>query len=339
MADPENPSIGKIQLSHDMTITPIAAESLGVRSLATHVQTSDTSLMIDPGVALGFRDGFHPHPKEYQHLDETHQQILHLGSKSDVIIISHFHHDHFLPFYKNYAYFWSGPDVASKLYSNRLIWCKDIRSNINYSQQSRGYHFVRSARKVAQEVTYADGRAIKYDNTLLRFSPAVPHGEKNTKLGWVVMTAVKCGDFSVVHASDTQGPMEQSTADWILGQKPDVLILAGPPTYLVPERVNAEIITQAANNLQTLSESIPMIIVDHHLLRDSAWADWLTPVRQYASDHGHQVMTVAEVLGLPDSLLEATRLSLYEQSPVTQAYEDWVKQIQGNRTNSPPPIP
>jgi hypothetical protein len=339
VVDSENPSIGKIQLSHDLTITPIAAESLGVRSLATHVQTSDTSFLIDPGVALGFRDGFHPHPKEYQRLEDIQQDLLHLGSKSDVIIISHFHHDHFLPFYKNYAYFWSGQDIASKLYNNRSIWCKDIRSYINYSQQNRGYHFVRSARKVAQEVTYADGRATKYNNTLLRFSPPVPHGEKNTKLGWVVMTAIKCGDFSMIHASDTQGPMEQSTADWILRQKPDVLILAGPPTYLAPDRVSIEIISQAAKNLQILAESIPMVIVDHHLLRDSAWADWLTPVRQYASDHGHQVMTVAEVLGLPDTLLEATRLSLYKQSPVTQAFEDWIKQIQGNRTTSPPPLP
>ena len=322
-----------------MTITPIAAESLGVRSLATHVQTSDTSFLIDPGVALGFRDGFHPHPEEYRRLEDVQQHILHLGSKSEVIIISHFHHDHFLPFYQNYAYFWSGREVASRLYNKRSVWCKDIRSNINYSQQSRGYNFVRSVRKVAQEVGYADGRATKYENTFLRFSPAVPHGEKNTKLGWVVMTAIQCGGFSMVHASDTQGPMEHSTSDWILGQKPDVLILAGPPTYLAPDRVSVEVLSQAANNLQTLAETIPMIIVDHHLLRDSAWGEWLAPIRRFASDHGHQVMTVAEVMGLPDTLLEASRSSLYEQSPVTQAFEDWVKQIQSNRTNNRPPLP
>ena len=339
MADPEHPSSGRIELSQDMTITPIAAESLGVRSLATHVQTRDISLLIDPGVALGFRDGFHPHPKEYQLLEDIQQRILRLGSTTDVIVISHFHHDHFLPFYQNYAYFWSGRDVAFRLYRKRIIWCKDIRSSINYSQQSRGYSFVRSVRKVAQEVTYADGRSTKYNGTLLRFSPPVPHGEKNTKLGWVVMTAIKCGHFSMVHASDIQGPMETTTADWILGQKPDVLLLAGPPTYLVPDRVSVEVISRAAENLQTLAESIPMIIVDHHLLRDQAWSDWLDPVREHASGHGHQVLTVAEVLGLPENLMEATRASLYEQSLVTQAFEGWVRQIQGNRTTTPPPLP
>jgi predicted metallo-beta-lactamase superfamily hydrolase len=322
-----------------MTITPIAAESLGVRSLATHVQTSNLSFLIDPGVALGFRDGFHPHPIEYQLLEDFQQQILRLGSTSDIVVISHFHHDHFIPFYQNFAYFFSGREIASRLYSQVSVWCKDLRSNINYSQQSRGYHFVRSARKVAQDVFYADGRATKLKGTLLRFSPPVPHGEKNTKLGWVIMTAIKCGDFSMVHASDIQGPMEKPTADWILNQKPDVLLLAGPPTYLVPDKVSDRVISNAAENLRILTEAIPMIIVDHHLLRDQAWHDWIEPIRQYASDYGHQIMTVAEVLGLPDNLLEANRVTLYGQSPVTQAFEEWVKQIQGNRTKHAPPLP
>jgi predicted metallo-beta-lactamase superfamily hydrolase len=338
----ENPAIhisGKIQLSQDMTITPIAAESLGVRSLATQVRTSTSSILIDPGVALGFREGLHPHPIEYQLLSEIREHLLSLAPTTDLIVVSHFHHDHFLPFYRNFAYFWSGKDEASQLYSGRSIWCKDIRSNINYSQQRRGYNFVRSARKIAQEVSYADGRATKHKDTVIRFSPAVPHGEKNTKLGWVIMTVIKCGDFSMVHASDTQGPMEKPTTDWILGQKPDVLLLAGPPTYLSPDRVTVEIISEAAANLKTLTAAIPMVIIDHHLLRDQAWVDWLDPVRQHASDHGHQLMTVAEVLGLPDNLLEATRKTLYEKTPVTSAFENWVKQIQGRRTTKPPPLP
>lgn len=322
-----------------MTVTPLAAESLGVRSLAAYIQTSDTTILIDPGVALGFRDGYHPHPREYQLLADFREKIHRYSSATDVIVVSHYHHDHFQPFYQNYAYFWSTPEEASLLYNGRRVWCKDIRSNINYSQQSRGYHFVRKVRKIAQSVEYADGRAMKFNQTLIRFSPPVPHGEKNTKLGWVIMTAIRCGDFCMVHASDTQGPMEKLTTDWILRQKPDVVMIAGPPTYLAPDRVGSAVIVAAAENLKTLAVEIPMVIVDHHLLRDSNWSDWLDPIRQHARDHGNQLMTVAEVLGVEENLLEVKRESLYRQTPVTPAFEDWVRQVQGNRIQTPPPLP
>lgn len=329
---------GKIQLSSELEITPLAAESLGVRSLATHVQTADASVLIDPSVALGFRDNYHPHPTEYILLESLRKQIIVSAETVDLIVVSHFHHDHFMPFFRNYALFWSSRDDAEALYGGRKVWCKDIRTRINYSQQRRGYNFIRSARKVAQEVVYADGKALKIGKTLIRFSPAVPHGESGTELGWVIMTAIRCGSFSMVHASDVQGPMVKETADWILSQKPDVLILAGPPTYLSPERVSKEVITIAANNLGVLAEQVPMVIVDHHLLRDLEWHQWLEPIQQRANELGNQVMTVAEVLGRPYNQLEAKRKSLYENHPVSSTYEAWVKQIKKSRSRIRPPL-
>jgi predicted metallo-beta-lactamase superfamily hydrolase len=328
----------KIRLSGEMEITPLAAESLGVRSLATHVQTTDASILIDPNVALGFRDNFHPHPTEYILLESLRKQIIDVAQSVGLIVISHFHHDHFMPFFRNYAYFWSNRDDAQALYGGRKVWCKDIRARINYSQQRRGYNFIRSVRKVAQEVVYADGKALKIGKTLIRFSPAVPHGESGTKLGWVIMTAIRCGSFSMVHASDVQGPMVKETADWILGQKPDVLVLAGPPTYISPERVSQEVITIAANHLSVLANQIPMVIVDHHLLRDINWHQWLGPIQQRANEQGNQVMTVAEVLGQSYNLLEAKRKSLYETHPPNSTYETWVKQIRKSRSRIRPPL-
>ncbi len=336
----DTPSVisGNIQLSKDMKITPLAAESLGVRSLAVHVQTDDTSILIDPSVALGFRDNRHPHPEEYQLLSSIRKKIDLVAQSTDLIVISHFHHDHFMPFFQNYAYFWSSREDASSLYRGRRIYCKDIRLHINYSQQRRGYNFVRSVRKVAEEVVYADGRALKIGQTLLRFSPAVPHGEEGTKLGWVIMTAIRCGDFMMVHASDVQGPMVKSTAEWIAGQNPDVLVLAGPPTYLSPEKVKPDVLEKAAENLGWLAEQIPMIIVDHHLLRDQNWSNWLNPIQRFASDRGHQILTITEVLGLSENLLEANRVDLYHQKPIDSAFEDWVKKIRESRIKIPPPL-
>ena len=321
-----------------MEITPFAAESLGVRSLATHVKTTDASILIDPGVALGFREQLHPHPFEYKLLETIRNQILSSAQTTDLIVISHFHHDHFMPFFRNYAYFWASPDDAEILYSGKKVWCKDIRTRINYSQQGRGYNFVRKARKAAQKVTYADGKATKVGKTLIRFSPAVRHGERGTNLGWVIMTGIRCGNFSMVHASDIQGPMIRETAEWILGQNPDVLILAGPPTYLSPERVSPEVLSEAANNLGLLTDQIPMTLVDHHLLRDNEWQDWLRPIQQSANEKGNQLMTIAEALGQPISLLEANRESLYKQDPPSALFESWVKEIKKSRTRIRPPL-
>jgi predicted metallo-beta-lactamase superfamily hydrolase len=328
----------KIQLSGELEITPLAAESLGVRSLATFIQTPDASILIDPGAALGFRDQHHPHPDEYAELIQTRKRIQAVAKSTDLIVISHFHHDHFMPFFRNYAYFWSSPDDAEALYSGKHVWCKDIRSRINYSQQGRGYNFVRKARKIAQEVTYADGKATKLGNTLIRFSPPVPHGESGSKLGWVIMTAIRCGNFSMVHSSDVQGPMEKETAEWILGQNPDVLILAGPPTYLVPDRVSPELVANAAEVLGSLIDQIPMTIVDHHLLRDTEYHNWLGPIQQRAGKNGNQLMTVAEVLGKPFNQLEANRKTLYENRPPSSTFETWVKGISKSRSRIQPPL-
>ncbi|MFX1565090.1 MAG: MBL fold metallo-hydrolase [Promethearchaeota archaeon] len=329
---------GKILVSSELKITPIAGESVGVRSLATLVQTSDASILIDPGVALGFRDQLHPHPKEYLLLETVRNRILSTAQSVDHIVISHFHHDHFMPFYRNYAYFWSNSEDAEALYKGKQVWCKDIRNRINYSQQSRGYNFIRKARRVANEVVYADGKATKIGSTFIRFSPAVPHGERGTKLGWVIMTMVQCGGFTMVHASDVQGPMEQETANWISEQHPDVLLLAGPPTYLVPDRVAPEILKQAAAVLRFLTNQIPMTIIDHHLLRDKEWYKWLGPIQQHASEQGNQLLTIAEVLGRPYLQLEADRRTLYQDYPPRSVYETWVKQITQSRSRIRPPL-
>ncbi len=48
-----------------MKITPLAADSLGARSMVTFVETRDVSVLIDPSVRLGPRRyELPPHPLE-----------------------------------------------------------------------------------------------------------------------------------------------------------------------------------------------------------------------------------------------------------------------------------
>lgn len=319
-------------------LVPLAAESVGVRSLATLVQTPDTRILVDPGVALGFRDQLHPHPSEYRALSDRRREIQRVAREAELIVVSHFHHDHFMPFFENYALFWSNPEDATALYQQHRVWCKDIRNHVNWSQQGRGYDFIRKVRDVAREVVYADGRALKLGATTVRFSPAVPHGEESAGLGWVVMTAISYHGVTVVHASDIQGPMAAQTADWILSQKPRVLLLAGPPTYLSPGQVAPTILAKAAENLIRLVAKTPMVIVDHHLLRDANWRSWIAPIQTAAEANSHSLTTVAAARGLPEQLLEAQRSQLYAKNPPKPAYTAWTRAIQSSRTRSPPPL-
>jgi len=327
-----------IIVGEGVEVVPLAAESMGVRSLAALVRTPDTGVLLDPGVALGFREQLHPHPSEYRVLSDRRKEIQRVAPEAELIVVSHFHHDHFMPFFENYALFWSNPEDAAALYRQHRVWCKDIRNHVNWSQQGRGYDFIRRVRDVASEVVYADGRALKVGATTVRFSPAVPHGEENAGLGWVVMTAISYHGVTVVHASDIQGPMVPQTADWILSQKPRVLLLAGPPTYLSPGQVAPAVLVKAAENLTRLVVKIPTVIVDHHLLRDANWRSWVAPVQAAAETNHHSLTTVAAARGLPEQLLEAQRRQLYAKNPPKPAYIAWTRTIQSSRTQSPPPL-
>ncbi len=209
---------------------------------------------------------------------------------------------------------------------------------MNRSQRKRGTAFVKAVRTVAREVLFVDEQELKLGATTIHFSPAVPHGKEGTFLGSVVMTAIRHREVTVVHASDVQGPIEADTTDWILAQNPQLVILAGPPTYLVPERISPALISQAADNLTRLTSQIPTIIVDHHLQRDPSWREWLAPIQVSAHSRGHQVVTVADALGLPEQMLETQRSELYSTNPISPDYEAWIRTIKRGRIATPPPF-
>ena len=85
----------------EIEINPLAAESLGVRSLCTHVVTPDISILFDPSVALAKRYNLEPHPTEYLALKRTLSNIFQVATDSDILSISHYHFDHVRPGFDN----------------------------------------------------------------------------------------------------------------------------------------------------------------------------------------------------------------------------------------------
>ena len=82
-----------------MDIEFLAADSLGLRSMATYIETKDLRILIDPGASVApIRNGFGPTQEELNLLEKTLAKIKAYIRISDLIIISHYHYDHYIYF-------------------------------------------------------------------------------------------------------------------------------------------------------------------------------------------------------------------------------------------------
>ena len=79
-----------------MRVIPLAAESLGVRSMATYVEAGDLGILIDPGATLApTRWGLPPAEAEWQALRRANDRISAYATRARLIFVSHYHEDHF----------------------------------------------------------------------------------------------------------------------------------------------------------------------------------------------------------------------------------------------------
>lgn len=292
--------------------------------MATYIETDDVKLMIDPGSALGPRFGLLPHELEYIALARSKDRIIQLSRRADVLTVSHYHFDHFIPFFENWMWIWSSEELASRAYRGKLVLAKDPTSKINPSQRRRGYLFWKRCTQCA-ELQVADGREFRFGETLIRFSDPVPHGPPGSNIGFVVMLEVAVGEERVIHASDVQGPADAGALRWLLREKPQLVILGGPPLYLQGFKVEDRVFELALSNMRELVKRVPMVIVDHHLLRSDKYAEFLRPVMAEAESRGHRVLSASEAIGRKPELLEARRRELHEKKPMKP---EWYKSLE-----------
>jgi predicted metallo-beta-lactamase superfamily hydrolase len=184
----------------------------------------------------------------------------------------------------------------------------------------------------------ADNTTVEYGDTKLRFSVPVYHGEQNSGLGWVVMLSITSCDEKVVYAPDVQGPMENETVRIILSEKPHLLILGGPPLYLQGFKVSKDLMTLSLENITRLTAELPCTIIDHHLLRSSAWKGFLEKAFKVARRSGNKLVTAAEFTGADNNLLECMRQKLYDEEPPTREFSKWMRLPEEERRRTVPPV-
>jgi uncharacterized protein len=322
-------------------VTPLAAESFGVRSMCTMVETPDLTLLLDAGVSLcPYRFRLPPHPTEFKTINKLRKSIAEAADKAEVVTISHYHFDHHTPSYEDWLVNWTeAKETARQIYQDKKVLMKNPRDKINASQRKRAWLFQKTGGKHAKTLENADGKTFAFGGeTVLHFSEAVFHGSKDSMLGWVVMTVVEHTSERFMFAPDVQGPMSTYTMELIKAAKPQMIMLGGPPFYLGGFKVAESQLQLGLKNLAEVVEAVPLTILEHHALRDEFWRQRTKQVYAKAAEVGHKVMTAAEFAGQKNNLLESKRKRLYIEKPPSKEFKKWMREGLTEKSSTKPPM-
>ena len=297
-----------------MKVIPLAAESLGVRSMAAYAECGETRILIDPGASLAAsRYRLPPAEEEWDALKRANDRISAYAMRAETIFLSHYHEDHFR--------------YDPQLYAGRRVWAKDPARMINPAQSRRGSELWKAIRPHCR-LDAAEGRRWQSPDALLTVSPPLPHGVEGSALGYVVALSVtdRAEGLRFVHASDVQGPLSAVATAYLIRERPGLLLLSGPPCYL-ERQIGTRLIDQGIDNLLRIIEATGCrVIMDHHALRDPGHGERLRRLWDTK-----QVVTAAGYLGAADELLEAHRHALWARRRKPEA------RVARPRLNTPRP--
>jgi predicted metallo-beta-lactamase superfamily hydrolase len=119
--------------------------------------------------------------------------------------------------------------------------------------------------------------------------------------------------------------MEDATMTYIGSVRPRVLVVGGPPTYLADSKVPRAMVEKGIRNLRRLAATIPLLLVEHHMLRDEQGWRLLSQIREQAKAVGNTVQTYAEYLGEEVRPLESQRQRLYSENPPSEEFQRWLQ--------------
>jgi len=283
-----------------MDIVPIAFDSMGVRSMATFVRTSDFSALIDPGVSLApKRYRLPPHEIEIERMKSKWEEIKKYLAECEVVIITHYHYDHHDP-------------NEVEILDGKKILLKHPKEKINKSQMNRAAYFLNQLKTVNVEIEYCDGKNYVVGETSVEISEPVFHGA-DSRLGYVVEVYIDDGKSSLLFSSDVEGPNQVEQLEFMLEKNAETVIVDGPMTYMLGYRYSQKSFENSIENLKKLIErtDVKNLILDHHLTRDLNWRDRMSEVFEFGGQFGVKVLSAADFAGVEEELLEARRKELY----------------------------
>jgi len=147
----------------------------------------------------------------------------------------------------------------------------------------------------AGRIAFADARTFTIGDTTVRFTAPMFHGIEYASPGWVLGVVVEHNGRKLIYSSDLQGPIIEDYAAWIVEEKPDVLILDGPATYLLGPFQSKETLARAIRNCtRTVKEAhASLVILDHHLTREPRFREKLQQAFSAGAITGAELMGIA----------------------------------------------
>src|SRR2546426_12835886 len=128
-----------------MKVIPLAAESMGVRSMATFVEVDGVGILIDPGATLApSRFNLPPADEEWEELRRANDRISAYATRAALVFVSHYHEDHFRS------------DPAT--YTGRTVLVKDPKRMVAGRQAKRADELWKALGPVARVVGADGGR-------------------------------------------------------------------------------------------------------------------------------------------------------------------------------------
>jgi uncharacterized protein len=265
--------------------------------MATYVEAGDLGILIDPGATLAAaRWGLPPAEAEWQALRRANDRISAYATRASLVFVSHYHEDHFRS------------DPAT--YVGRTVLAKDPRRMIAGTQARRGLDLWKALEGQAS-VECAEGWRRRDSAVELAASPPLPHGVDGTAFGYVIALVVSdvVQRERFVFASHVQGPLSAVAAAWLIQQRPTLVYLSGPPSY-VERDLPAGAVQRGVDHLRRVLDATGCrVIMDHHALRDPGFATRFEPLWSTG-----RVVTAAGHLGLEATPLEARRRALWSET-------------------------
>jgi predicted metallo-beta-lactamase superfamily hydrolase len=263
---------------------------------------------------LGYRrNGLLPHPLQVAVGRGVRYRIIRALVHATDVVFSHFHGDH-VPLLNANPYQLAIGDLPAG-FGKLRCWTKGD-DGLSPDMARR---FADLANLLGDNLQVAQGRS----EGPLSFSQPVPHGLPDSPMGTVMMTRVQVQGRVFVHASDIQ-LLDRSAVEQVIDWQPDIVLAAGPPLYL--GRLSPAERELAWFDALQLAQNVPVVILDHHLLRSVEGAVWLDALSAAA---GRRVYCAADFMGRPRQLLEANRQALYERMPVA---DTWHADYANNRS-------
>lgn len=109
-----------------ISVMPVWFDSMGAKSMCTYIETPEIKIIIDPGYAIMQHSYPMGEDEKMDFLSAAEQRVKEYTKKADVVVITHFHYDH----YKR-------PVEFPESFIDKITYIKNPNEWINYSQWKR----------------------------------------------------------------------------------------------------------------------------------------------------------------------------------------------------------